>query len=102
NCGTCGYVCGNQHGAPTCGDLPDAGADAGAPQCQFACTAPYAHCATSADKNGCDVDTDTDNNNCGTCGNVCSVGQHCVSGTCACDATSCTTGCCDTNANCVT
>ncbi len=40
-------------------------------------------CATGlTDCSGACVDTDTDSDNCGTCGNACTVGQTCVAGVC--------------------
>ncbi len=32
--------------------------------------------------NGCEVNTNTDSNNCGSCGNKCPPGTHCVNGSC--------------------
>jgi hypothetical protein len=45
-------------------------------------------------KDGC-VNLQSDNHNCGTCGSQCETGQQCSRGSCACDATSCSTGCCN-------
>jgi hypothetical protein len=79
NCGSCGHVCGSQNAAspPACNGT-----------CQFHCAAPWAHCSTSSDTNGCDVNTNTDSNSCGGCGNQCTGGKACNgSGTCACIGT---------------
>jgi hypothetical protein len=79
NCGSCGHVCGTLNAAtsPTCNGT-----------CQFHCTTPWAHCSTSADSNGCDVDINTDSNHCGGCNNQCTGGKVCNgSGVCACAAT---------------
>ena len=32
--------------------------------------------------NGCNINTNTDNNNCGSCGHMCAMGSTCVAGTC--------------------
>ena len=32
--------------------------------------------------NGCNINTDTDNNNCGLCGQTCALGSSCAAGTC--------------------
>jgi hypothetical protein len=45
------------------------------------CIVGYANCnAISAD--GCEVNTLTDSNNCGTCGHACGTGMSCVAGSC--------------------
>jgi hypothetical protein len=45
------------------------------------CTAGTANC-NELPADLCEINTNTDNNNCGSCGNVCGVGQVCVSGSC--------------------
>ncbi|MBI2972040.1 MAG: lytic murein transglycosylase [Candidatus Aenigmarchaeota archaeon] len=48
-----------------------------------ACTASFANCnGDSGD--GCEINTNTDSNNCGSCGNACSTGEQCIGGTCRC------------------
>ena len=49
-------------------------------------------CSSGTKCNGTCKDTQTDNNNCGTCGNVCGAGQVCNSGSCCTPATSCPAG----------
>ena len=70
NCGVCGTVCSSNHGTASC--------SGGA--CSIACSAGYANCDGSA-ANGCEINTQTDSNNCGSCGNVCAT--SCVAGVCA-------------------
>jgi hypothetical protein len=43
------------------------------------------------------ADLNTDAGNCGRCGNVCTVGQHCSAGACVCDQVSCSNSCCNGN-----
>jgi len=44
------------------------------------CGAVYSNNNKLAD--GCEINTNTDNNNCGFCGNPCAMGSTCISGTC--------------------
>jgi hypothetical protein len=46
-----------------------------------ACNSGFANCDGQA-ANGCEVNTNSDVNNCGTCGNKCAAGRSCVSGVC--------------------
>src|SRR5262249_3146949 len=62
NCGGCGTVCAVQHGTPTC-----LGTACGI----LSCDATHANCDLSY-ATGCEVSTADDENNCGTCGRVCS------------------------------
>ncbi len=72
NCGTCGHQCTVANGTPGC--------DNGT--CTVvACNAGFADCDGNP-SNGCETNTSNDSNNCGACGNKCSTGQTCVSGTC--------------------
>ena len=73
DCGACGASClGVTNAAPTC---------TAPAQCGFACDPGYADCNTDP-SDGCEVDTQTDVNNCGTCGNACPVGFAATGATC--------------------
>lgn len=76
NCGTCTNVCASVNGTGSC---------AGS-RCSFACTAPFAHCATSGDADGCNIDTSKDDHNCGQCGTICTGGTACQNSKCDCPA----------------
>jgi hypothetical protein len=66
NCGACGGVCGAPaHATATCT----------ASGCGYACIAPYEDCDGLA-SNGCEINTQTDLSNCGTCTNVCATPAH--------------------------
>ena len=72
NCGACGFVCSLANATPAC--------SSGA--CSIAsCNAGYANCDGVA-SNGCEVNLNTDVNNCGGCGHVCPGGDICSSGVC--------------------
>ena len=79
DCGSCGASCpAVTNAAPTC---------TAPARCGYACDQGYADCDSQA-TNGCEVDTQTDVNNCGTCGTICPVGfaatgATCNGGTCA-------------------
>jgi hypothetical protein len=49
--------------------------------CDYNCISPYKNC-DGISSNGCETNTNTDNNNCGSCGNVCSPPTTCVNGVC--------------------
>ena len=66
NCGLCGFRCSAQNGTASC--------EAGV--CQIACLDGFGDCDVSAE-NGCEVDLETDPQNCGACY------HSCASGTCA-------------------
>lgn len=57
--------------------------------CTFTCNTGYANCDGNG-TNGCEQNVYTDVNNCGTCGNICSV----ANGTAACVAGGCVVGAC--------
>lgn len=81
NCGACGNVCPGPEGA------------AGAPACDlgtcsYTCAPGYGNCDGRLE-NGCEVDTRSDSNHCGSCDTHCAPGQPCVGGKCVtrpCDA----------------
>jgi hypothetical protein len=81
NCGACGFVCSLPHANPVC----TAGGTCGVGSCQ----AGWADCDGNP-ANGCEVNTQTDPNNCLTCGHVCTA----MSGTPACVAGACTISSC--------
>ncbi len=75
NCGACKTVCAdNTHGAGSC--------QAGV--CAFVCSAGWEHCSPLP-AFGCDTQVQQDLNNCGACGNACSV----VNGSAMCQAKKC-------------
>ncbi len=72
NCGGCGFVCSQQNATEAC--------VSGA--CNVvSCSPGYANCDMNP-SNGCEINTQSDNNNCGSCGLACAVGHNCVSGSC--------------------
>ncbi len=85
HCGGCGRACA----------LPHATASCAAGACTvMACATGFADCDGVA-ANGCEVNTGTENGNCGACGTVCPAGQVCSNGacgaTCASPLATCTT-----------
>ncbi len=89
NC--CGVACPAVEGArPICGGGV----------CGFACNERFGDCDGNT-ANGCETATDTTDAHCGACGRACTMGQHCVGGTCACATgeTLCDAMCVNTNAN---
>jgi hypothetical protein len=76
NCGSCGRTCSTPNGMATCvnGTCGGCGCNAGFADCDHNCA------------NGCEVNLETDANNCGACGNVCNLPNAtaaCVNGVCA-------------------
>ena len=74
NCGSCGLVCftGPNVSAVSCN----------ASTCGIAaCNAGFANCDGNL-ANGCEINTNTNHNNCGSCGHVCSGVQTCTGGVC--------------------
>lgn len=74
NCGECGAVCENEHGATTCTE--------GA--CAPECATGYANCDGDS-KNGCETGVAQSLTNCGECGAACALdhaGEKCEAGVC--------------------
>ena len=74
NCGACGVQCTNTNGTTTC--------TGGA--CVPTCSAGFKTCDGNPN-NGCETNTNSDVNNCNTCGNVCPAAggtPNCVGGVC--------------------
>ncbi len=69
NCGACNNACGTANGTASC--------SAGA--CSISCNAGYLDC-DGLNPTGCEANSLTDANNCGTCGHVCPYG--CTNGAC--------------------
>ncbi len=92
NCGGCGHQCFTANGTPGC---------SGGSCTTASCTPPFKDCDGNV-ANGCEDNTSTDNNNCGTCGNSCVaacggagdhvVGTQCVGSTCGILAGGCAPG----------
>jgi hypothetical protein len=86
----CGGVC------ATCATPPLGGVSAcSGTTCTFTCTAA----GTTTCGNAC-VTLQTDNNNCGSCANVCGPGTTCSAAHCACNASSGCAGCCSNATTC--
>jgi hypothetical protein len=78
NCGSCAHPCGTANTSATACTTST---------CSFTCTGSFLHCPSSADSSGCNIDKNTDDANCGSCGNSCntaSTGKTCQGGTCMC------------------
>ena len=72
SCGKCGNRCSERSCTSTCASG----------KCAIsACFPGFADCNKSAD-DGCEITLATDNNNCGACGNLCTSGKICASGSC--------------------
>lgn len=75
NCGACGAVCAVQNGKPACNGTT----------CSISsCTAPFADC-DHVYATGCETNTDTRIDNCGSCGHACDTSRgtpSCTSGVC--------------------
>jgi hypothetical protein len=89
NCGACGTICTNPNGTTSCSSGV----------CAPACAAGSANCDGNL-TNGCETNTQTNTNHCGSCGHVCSCPSGtatCNSGTCGCALCAAGTGDCDGN-----
>ena len=77
NCGSCGTVCSSQNITRACA----------AGSCQSGvCTAPFLDCNNNKQTDGCEINPQTDVNNCGACGTVCSsqnITRACAGGSCS-------------------
>jgi hypothetical protein len=74
NCGTCGNECMLANATPVC--------TAGV--CEIdSCDGAFLDCDTDP-TTGCEIDSDTDDANCGMCGMMCGLGASCGTGACAC------------------
>jgi hypothetical protein len=90
NCGGCGNVCSGNH-------VPTEHCTSGI--CDGACATGYADCNGNKLTDGCEINTATDEANCGSCNLVCStnhVTASCLSGTCS---GACASGWDDCNSN---
>jgi hypothetical protein len=81
NCGICGKICAVANGTPNC--VASACGVAG-------CNVGFKNCNNNP-TDGCEVNTQTDPNNCGACGTVCSV----ANGTAGCSNGMCTVASCN-------
>jgi hypothetical protein len=96
NCGTCSHVC----------SVPGADTSCTNGTCILGfCNAGFKNCNNQA-SDGCEVNTQTDPNNCGACGNVCSFANAvagCTNGMCTCVAGACgpSGSTCTTNTQCM-
>lgn len=73
HCGQCGTACTNAHGSTSCSGSV----------CHPSCSGGYGDCDNNR-ANGCETNLQTDNSNCGVCGNACTGGRSCQSGHCLC------------------
>jgi hypothetical protein len=88
NCSACGYLCVTPHATPEC----TAGSCA-----IMSCKGPYMDC-NGVVADGCEVDVNSDSQNCGSCNNVCALPNAtstCEGGSCA--ITGCSNGYKDCN-----
>lgn len=92
NCGNCGTVC------PLGPNVATAICSGGA--CYMgSCSVGYQDCnAVSGD--GCEVNTTSDNSNCGGCGNVCMINYTCTGSSCLCNSNCANGVACVTNSQC--
>jgi hypothetical protein len=73
NCGACAMPCSTNNITPSCV----------AGSCSSGvCATGFADCNGDKQKDGCEVNTQTDPANCGGCTIACASGQSCVAGAC--------------------
>lgn len=72
NCGGCGIKCSASHIKAVCA--------AGA--CSGDCAAGFGDCNGDKQKDGCEVNLNNDEKNCGACGTLCGDGETCTAGKC--------------------
>lgn len=82
NCGACGVSCGELEGLHLAGACVKGA-------CVFQCTMTGDSATVFRDCNaflddGCEVNIQSDPENCGVCGHACAAGQHCIDGFCGC------------------
>lgn len=70
-CGSCTTSCNDDGGAATCASGT----------CGITCDDNYANCDKNL-ANGCEINTNADTSNCGSCGNVCGTAIGCTAGQC--------------------
>jgi hypothetical protein len=90
HCGGCAAACSKNNGAPTCA--------LGA--CSIACNPGFENCDANV-ANGCEINTSSNTDNCGSCGNICSATggtPNCVIGKCGISACNTPLADCDANA----
>ena len=87
NCGACGNFCSTNHITPACT----------AGSCSGSCSSGFADCDGNKLSNGCEVSINTDLNNCGGCGLICSANNTASH---SCTAVACTGTCSSGFANC--
>lgn len=76
NCGSCGVQCSQAAGWTTGVAVCNYGA------CAFQCAQGRADC-NGEEKDGCEINLNSDPRNCGKCGHTCEPAQPCVAGSCA-------------------
>jgi len=73
NCGGCGASC-----SPN--NIEFNSCSGG--NCDGVCFPGWANCDNTLRENGCNINTNSDSENCGSCGNICAAGFSCFSGVC--------------------
>ena len=91
NCGGCGTVCSSTGGVPSCS----------VGICSISCILPSLDCNANP-IDGCEVNSNIDNNHCGNCATVCIGAEQCVSGSCIVNPCAGGSADCDINGSCET